>query len=199
MRACSLPSGMCDTPLSLRGRGWREAPGEGAGIPHPVLRTTFSPREKEWSASTRSQPTFVKGSNWSPQLTTRPASRPVSQPISGAPPRQTSLAGAARANRGRDRGSGARADVVGQKHEAERKHPEAENRQDGEAPTDDQQYPGRDPRPARGGLPQPPGNRRCKRCHRNKSWSAGASARDRQPCRVPQSVVFPMPRPARAR
>ena len=34
-------------------------------------------------------------------------------------------------------------DVVGQKHEAERKHPEAENRQDGEAPADDQAPAGR--------------------------------------------------------
>ena len=32
-----------------------------------------------------------------------------------------------------------RRDVVGQKHEAERQHPEAENRQDGEAPAEDQE------------------------------------------------------------
>ena len=39
-------------------------------------------------------------------------------------------------------------DVVGQKHEAERKHPEAENRQDGEEPADDQKYASGDARPA---------------------------------------------------
>ena len=50
-------------------------------------------------------------------------------------------------------------DVVGQKHEAERKHPEAEYRQDGEAPAYDQQYAGREARPAGGGLPEPPGDR----------------------------------------
>ena len=52
-----------------------------------------------------------------------------------------------------------RRDVVGQKHEAERKHPQAENRQDGEASADDQQDAGRDARPALGGLPEPPGDR----------------------------------------
>jgi hypothetical protein len=52
-----------------------------------------------------------------------------------------------------------RRDVVGQKHEAERKHPEAENRQDGKEPADDQQYAGREARPARGWLPEPPGDR----------------------------------------
>ena len=52
-----------------------------------------------------------------------------------------------------------RRDVVGQKHEAERKHPEAENRQDGKEPADDQQYAGREARPARGWLPEPPCDR----------------------------------------
>jgi hypothetical protein len=52
-----------------------------------------------------------------------------------------------------------RREVVGQEHEAERKHPRAENRQDGEASADDQQDAGRDARPARGGLPEPPGDR----------------------------------------
>ena len=50
-----------------------------------------------------------------------------------------------------------RRDVVGQKHEPERQHPEAEDRQDGEAAADDQQYAGRDARPARGGLSEPAG------------------------------------------
>ena len=48
-------------------------------------------------------------------------------------------------------------DVVGQEHEPKRQHPEAENRQDGEAAADDQQYAGRDARPARGGLSEPAG------------------------------------------
>jgi hypothetical protein len=48
-------------------------------------------------------------------------------------------------------------DVVGQKHKAERQHPEAENRQDGEASADDQHDTGRDARPARGGLSEPAG------------------------------------------
>ena len=50
-----------------------------------------------------------------------------------------------------------RRDVVGQKHEPERQHPEAENRQDGQASADDQQHAGRDARPARGGLSEPAG------------------------------------------
>ena len=49
--------------------------------------------------------------------------------------------------------------VVGQKYEAERQHPEAENRQDGEAAADDQQYAGRNARPTGGGLSEPAGCR----------------------------------------
>ena len=106
-----------------------------------------------------------------------------------------------------------RRDVVGQQHEAERQHPEAENRQDGEAAADDQQDAGGNARPARGGLsepaghrlhparqpaeepPQPPFRIGVGDSRRKRSWIACASARDRQPRPSPQSVVFPMPRP----
>ena len=50
-----------------------------------------------------------------------------------------------------------RRDVLGQEDEPERQHPEAEKRQDGEEAAKDEQHAGRNARPFRGGLSQPPG------------------------------------------
>jgi len=49
--------------------------------------------------------------------------------------------------------------VVGQEHKPERQHPQAEDRQDGEAPADDQKYASRNPRPAGAWLSEPTGYR----------------------------------------
>ena len=52
-----------------------------------------------------------------------------------------------------------RRDVVGEQDHPERQHPEAEDRQDGEAPTNDQQGAGGNARPTGGRLSEPAGDR----------------------------------------
>ena len=52
-----------------------------------------------------------------------------------------------------------RRDVVGEQHEPEGQHPEAEDRQDGEAPANDQQGAGGNAGPTRGRLSEPAGYR----------------------------------------
>jgi hypothetical protein len=130
------------------GRGWREAPGEGTRAEAAPLIRSFGPPSPRGRRDGTPQPD--RGCHFIAALAARR--------LSPAWPAAANQCGLRRSSQSSARSSQWR-DVVGQKHEAERKHPEAENRQDGKAPADDQQYAGREARPAAGGLPEPPGDR----------------------------------------
>jgi hypothetical protein len=117
---------------------WRSTPTIRAGKWPPA----FGPRDPSSRARREGAAALAArrlGSRRSP-CRRKPVRPSTLEPIEGA---------IAEATQGRD--------VVGQEHKAERQHPEAEDREEGEAPPDDQQYAGGDARPARSGFPQPPG------------------------------------------
>ena len=104
-----------------------------------IARISYScetPREKEWSAATRSQLTFVEGSRLVVAAHYPPGgSVPIARPAAANQLARRFSQASVRSR------AAATAGCRGQKHEAERKHPEAENQQDGKAPADDQHIP----------------------------------------------------------
>src|SRR5271168_2101404 len=101
-------------------------PGSPGGKRAPLIRSFGPP------------PVFARGRLFSEGEGRAPGQRPGPS-VSAMRPSAANQRGRRRSSQSRARSPPQRRDVVGQKHEAERKHPQPKNRQDGEASADDQQ------------------------------------------------------------